>query len=94
MGGRGVAEGVEILNAGGIPTFSYPDAAVRSFESMWSYSERLQALAELPVAAVDCPHISEALLANLMRYTRKHAFPHLSDNRHRCSADLPYLSAG
>ena len=53
MGGRGVAEGIEILNSAGIPTFSYPDAAVRSFESMWSYSERLQALAELPVAAVD-----------------------------------------
>jgi acetyltransferase len=53
MGGRGVAEGVEILNAAGIPTFSYPDAAVRSFESMWSYSERLQALAELPFTAVD-----------------------------------------
>jgi acetyltransferase len=51
MGGRGVAPGVEILNASGIPTFSYPDAAVRAFESMWSYSERLQSLYETPFAA-------------------------------------------
>ena len=46
MGGRGVAEGIRILNASGIPTFSYPDAAVRAFESMWSYSDRLQGLYE------------------------------------------------
>ena len=53
MGGRGVAPGVEVLNASGIPTFSYPDAAVRAFESMWSYSERLQSLYETPFAADD-----------------------------------------
>jgi acetyltransferase len=53
MGGRGVARGVEVLNASGIPTFSYPDAGVRAFESMWSYSERLQSLYETPFAADD-----------------------------------------
>jgi acetyltransferase len=53
MGGRGVASGVEILNASGIPTFSYPDAAVRAFESMWSYSERLRGLYETPFSADD-----------------------------------------
>ena len=44
-----MAEGIEVLNASGIPTFSYPDAAVRAFESMWSYSERLQGLYETPI---------------------------------------------
>jgi hypothetical protein len=33
------------------------------------------------------------LLADLLRYTRNHAFPHASDNGHTCSADLPCLSA-
>jgi acetyltransferase len=53
MGGRSVAEGIDILNASGIPTFSYPDAAVRSFASMWSYSERLQGLYETPLPGDD-----------------------------------------
>lgn len=53
MGGRGVAQGVEILNAAGIPAFSYPDAAVRAFESMWSHSDRLRSLYETPSPADD-----------------------------------------
>jgi acetyltransferase len=32
IGGRSVAEGIEVLNASGTPKFSYPDAAVRAFE--------------------------------------------------------------
>jgi acetyltransferase len=51
MGGRSVGEGVEILKGAGIPVFSYPDAAVRAFESMWSYSERLRGLYETPYPA-------------------------------------------
>ena len=53
MGGRGVAQGVDILNAAGIPAFSYPDAAVRAFESMWSHSDRLRSLYEKPSPADD-----------------------------------------
>ena len=48
MGGRSVAKANEVLNAAGIPVFSYPDAAVRAFQSMWSYSERQRALYETP----------------------------------------------
>ena len=51
MGGRSVGEGVEVLQEAGIPVFSYPDAAVRAFESMWSYSERLRGLYETPYPA-------------------------------------------
>lgn len=53
MGGRSVAEGIAVLNASGIPTFSYPDAAVRSFAAMWSYSERLHGLYETPLPGDD-----------------------------------------
>jgi acetyltransferase len=48
MGGSGVRDGVDILTASGIPTFSYPDAAVRSFESMWNYSDQLRSFYETP----------------------------------------------
>lgn len=53
MGGKSVREGVEILNGAGIPVFSYPDAAVRAFESMWSYSERIRGLYETPYPTDD-----------------------------------------
>ncbi|HXO97018.1 MAG TPA: GNAT family N-acetyltransferase, partial [Chthoniobacterales bacterium] len=43
-----VAEGEAILNASGIPTFQYPDAAARSFCYMWRYSDSLRALYETP----------------------------------------------
>jgi acetyltransferase len=50
MGGLGVARGQAILNAAGIPTYAYPDAAARVFELMWSYSANLKALYETPEA--------------------------------------------
>jgi acetyltransferase len=53
MGGRTVAEGIEILNASGVPSFSYPDAAVRAFESMWSFTYQLRGLYETPFPAGD-----------------------------------------
>jgi acetyltransferase len=48
MGASEVAEGEAILNASGIPTFQYPDAAARSFCYMWRYSDSLRALYETP----------------------------------------------
>jgi acetyltransferase len=53
MGGRSVAQGVEILNASGIPTFSYPDTAARAFEAMWRYTYQLRGLYETPFVADD-----------------------------------------
>ena len=49
MGGDGVAEGTAILNAAGIPTFSYPDTAARAFTYMWRYTYNLRGLHETPV---------------------------------------------
>jgi acetyltransferase len=48
MGGDGVAEGTAILNAAGIPTFSYPDTAARAFTYMWLYTYNLRGLYETP----------------------------------------------
>jgi acetyltransferase len=48
MGGEGVSEGTAILNAAGIPTFSYPDTAARAFTYMWRYTYNLRGLYETP----------------------------------------------
>jgi acetyltransferase len=48
MGASDVAEGEAILNASGIPTFQFPDAAARTFCYMWRYSDNLRALYETP----------------------------------------------
>jgi acetyltransferase len=50
MGGADVARGEAILNKAGIPTYAYPDAAARVFQTMWRYSANLKALYETPQA--------------------------------------------
>jgi acetyltransferase len=50
MGGSDVAHGEAILNNAGIPTYAYPDAAARVFQTMWRYSANLKALYETPQA--------------------------------------------
>ena len=53
MGGPAVEPGINILNAAGIPAFSYPDSAVRAFKSMWNYTYNLRGLYETPFPADD-----------------------------------------
>jgi acetyltransferase len=53
MGGQYVEAGDAILNASGIPTFSYPDTAARAFVYMWRYSYHLRSLYETPSIADD-----------------------------------------
>ena len=69
MGGDGVAEGTAILNAAGIPTFSYPDTAARAFTYMWRYTYNLRGLYDTPalvggsdVAADARTKVSETVL--------------------------------
>lgn len=59
MGGPAVARGAAIFSAAGIPTFSYPDAAVRSFQAMWSYTKNLRGLYETPSSADDPTLVSQ-----------------------------------
>ena len=49
MGGAEAAQGEDVLNRAGIPTFPFPDNAVRAFQYMWKYSYNLRSLYETPV---------------------------------------------
>jgi acetyltransferase len=49
MGGADVAEGAAILRQAGIPTYDYPDDAVRMFNATWRLDAALQELYETPV---------------------------------------------
>src|SRR5579863_9963835 len=49
MGGDEAAQGEAVLNRAGIPTFPFPDTAVRAFQYMWKYSYNLKGLYETPV---------------------------------------------
>jgi len=46
IGGDAVTPGIKILNDAMIPTFEYPDAAVKMFNYMWKYSYNLRGLQE------------------------------------------------
>jgi acetyltransferase len=59
MGGAAVEPGIGILNAAGIPAFSYPDSAVRAFKSMWNYTYNLRGLYETPFPADDPAILSD-----------------------------------
>jgi acetyltransferase len=72
MGGEGVAEGTAILNAAGIPTFSYPDTAARAFTYMWRYTYNLRGLHETPalVEASDSAADGRKRVAELVQQVR------------------------
>jgi acetyltransferase len=53
MGGKSVAEAVDILNANSVPSFPYPDSAARVFHYMCQYSRNLHLLYETPVLDED-----------------------------------------
>ncbi|MBK9123269.1 MAG: bifunctional acetate--CoA ligase family protein/GNAT family N-acetyltransferase [Chloroflexi bacterium] len=48
MGGAAIKEGEAILAEAGIPTFPYPDTAVRLFNYLWRYDYSLRGLYETP----------------------------------------------
>ena len=53
MGGRDVEAGTDILSRAGIPTFDYPDTAVRMFNYLWRSAEDLRLLYATPVLPDD-----------------------------------------
>ena len=54
MGGNEVAAGTKILNQANIPTFPYPDTAVRMFNYMCRYTYNLRGIYETPSLPADC----------------------------------------
>ena len=72
MGGTDVATGETILNRSNIPTFPYPDTAVRAFSYMWRYTYNLRGLYETPMLsqAPDCAG-GRLLAEELIQSSRK-----------------------
>ncbi|HSU29702.1 MAG TPA: bifunctional acetate--CoA ligase family protein/GNAT family N-acetyltransferase [Bryobacteraceae bacterium] len=60
MGGLKAGEGETILNRSGVPTFPFPDAAVRAFHYMWRYSYNLRAIYETPDSSSSEPGAASA----------------------------------
>jgi acetyltransferase len=71
MGGVAAAGGEDILNHAGIPTFPYPDTAVRVFEYMWRYTYNLRALYETPALAESTDSAAREQVAALIAEVRK-----------------------
>src|SRR5437773_1933357 len=71
MGGVAAAGGEDILNHAGIPTFPYPDTAVRVFEYMWRYTYNLRGLYETPALAPDADSTAREQVASLIADVRK-----------------------
>jgi acetyltransferase len=53
MGGADIEAGTRILNQANIPTFLYPDTAVRVFNYMWKYADNLKSIYETPEVSED-----------------------------------------
>lgn len=66
MGGESVAEGDDLLNQAGMPSYAYPDTAVRVFNYMWQYSEALAGLYETPDAATEANGYDRATAQKLI----------------------------
>jgi acetyltransferase len=71
MGGVEAAGGEDILNHAGIPTFPYPDTAVKVFEYMWRYTYNLRGLYETPALAQDADSAAREQVAALIAEVRK-----------------------
>jgi acetyltransferase len=71
MGGVEAAGGEDILNHAGIPTFPYPDTAVRVFEYMWRYTYNLRGLYETPALAPEADSTAREQVASLIADVRK-----------------------
>jgi acetyltransferase len=72
MGGDQVRVGEEILNNAGIPTFPYPDTAMRAFAYMWRYADNLRSLYETPAGAdSDNQFAKRSQVATIIRTARR-----------------------
>ncbi|MCS6834771.1 MAG: bifunctional acetate--CoA ligase family protein/GNAT family N-acetyltransferase [Anaerolineae bacterium] len=70
MGGANVEAGERILDRAGIPTFAYPDSAVRAFNYMWKYAYNQRALYETPIPADEGARPDRELVARIIAQVR------------------------
>ena len=71
MGGAEVAAGEEILNQADIPTFQFPDSAVRAFNYMWRYAYNLKALYETPAMPEHAARLQRGKAEHIIRDVRQ-----------------------
>ena len=71
MGGVEVAAGEAILNRSNIPTFPYPDTAVRAFNYMWRYTYNLRGLYETPALPQAPDSVRDRALAEDMIHSAR-----------------------
>jgi len=71
MGGAEVAAGDQILNQAGIPTFQFPDSAVRAFNYMWRYAYNLKGIYETPVLAHQADGLQRETAEQLLQTARE-----------------------
>jgi acetyltransferase len=70
MGGDSVAQGEDILNKAGIPSFYYPDTAVRAFNYMWRYAYNLRGIYETPSPSSASFHPDHARASEILATVR------------------------
>src|SRR5580658_6509045 len=72
MGGAEVAAGESILNHAQIPTFQFPDTAVRAFTYMWRWAYNLKGLYETPSLPEDSAEYTpnKSLADNIIQKAR------------------------
>jgi acetyltransferase len=72
MGGADVAGGEGILKRADIPTFAYPDTAVRVFNYMWQFTKNLRDLYETPALSngADGESIDQAQAGGIIHRAR------------------------
>ena len=71
MGGVEASAGEEVLNHAGIPTFPYPDTAVKVFQYMWRYTYNLRGLYETPALPPESDSTAPEQVATLIADVRK-----------------------
>jgi acetyltransferase len=71
MGGPFVGPGVDRLNAGGVPTFDYPDTAARMFAYMHQYANNLKGLYETPAGAGEDENVARETAEGIIDAARE-----------------------
>jgi acetyltransferase len=93
MGGAEVAAGIAILNQAKIPTFQFPDTAVRAFTYMWRYAYNLKGLYETPSLPEDSADTApnKALTGEIIQNARSAGRTILTETESKQVLDAYYI---
>ena len=93
MGGAEVAAGIAILNQAKIPTFQFPDTAVRAFTYMWRWAYNLKGLYETPSLPEDSADTApnKALTGEIIQNARAAGRTILTETESKQVLDAYYI---